>query len=127
MDKKSIDRLKVVQKGIENWLEFRKEDSCDYKPTWLNFIDQVLWDEKYEKEEEEGINTGWRPMDIAPKDGTPILLSFGDEWRATKIERDIRQRDHCPQVCWWNPRYIYWESWKGEHEVDDPKGWMEIP
>jgi hypothetical protein len=75
----------------------------------------------------------WRPIETAPKDGTPILL-FGDDrvtsghWSApSAIPRLIYQDGFAPEPEWdeWEP---YWASWDGGFTDDyPPTHWMPLP
>lgn len=68
----------------------------------------------------------WRPMESAPKDGTRILVTDGDEvlvaeWRAVKIAYP----DCRPTWGWYVP-YSDQDEQGGAHEAG-PIGWMPLP
>lgn len=62
-------------------------------------------------------DAGWRPMEGAPKDGTPfIALEFGDVYKCNWLTQDDGEGHY--SEGWWD---------HAEQSFENPESWMPIP
>jgi hypothetical protein len=71
----------------------------------------------------------WQPIEVAPKDGTPILASLGPfMYIVFWSDHSDLKHDH----PWWEQGHAEWENgkWIGYHEhfyAASPTHWMPLP